>query len=134
MAYTQTRSMSPVINAPDEARSAFIIRVYQHLGLAVLAFLAIETALFVTGIAEAMFDFFFTSGGMSWLLLMGGVIAINWVASKMVAQIDNTGAQYAGLGIVAFGEALIFAPFLYLAFNSPQYGGGLVANAAIITP
>ncbi len=133
MAYAQTPTMNPVINAPDEVRSAFIVRVYQHLALAVAAFVAIEAFLFMSGIAEAMFDFFIGAGGAAWLLLMGGVIAINWFASKLTHQIDNAGAQYGGLFLIAGAEALIFAPFLYLAFNSPQYGGGLVANAVVIT-
>ncbi len=133
MAHTYTRTMTPVINQPDEVRSSFIIKVYQHLGLAVAAFIMIEILLFMSGLAESMYDFFFTGGGGRFMLLMFGVIAINFVASKLTTQIDNPGAQYGGLFLIAGAEALIFAPFLYLAFNSPQYGGGLVVNAIGIT-
>ncbi len=134
MAYTSTQNMSPVINAPDDVRSAFIVRVYQHLALAVLAFVAFETMLFMSGAAEAMYEFFFVSGGQgTWLLLMGGVMIGQWFASKLVSQLDNPAAQYGGLFAMAGLQSLIFAPFLYLAFNSPEYGGGTVWTAVAIT-
>ncbi len=133
MAYPQTRSMSPVINAPDDARSAFIVRVYQHLALAVLAFVVFESALFVTGLAEAMYDFFARSGGAAWLLMLGGVMIIQWFASQSVQKIDNPGAQYMGLFGIAAAQSIIFAPFLYYVFNSEGNGSGTVASAAAVT-
>ncbi len=134
MAYTQSANMSPVINAPDEARAAFIVKVYQHLALAVGAFVAFETLLFLSGIAEAMYEFFFVSGGnFAWLALMGGVMVGQWFAGQLVSKLDNPAAQYGGLFAIAGLQSLIFAPFLFLAFNSPTYGGGTVWTAAVIT-
>lgn len=133
MAYTAPRDMTPVINAPDEARSDFIIKVYQHVGLAIAAFVAFETILFITGVAEAMYDFFASSGGMAWLLLLGGVMIIQWFAAQSVSKIDNPAAQYGGLFGIAAAQSLIFAPFLYYVFNSEGNGAGTVAQAAVAT-
>lgn len=133
MQYTSARSMSPVINAPESTRTAFIVRVYQHLALAIAAFVALETVLFVTGTAEAMFDFFASSGGFAWLLLLGGVSIVQWFAARSISKIDDTGAQYVGLFATAGAQALIFAPFLYYVFNYTEGGSGSVASAAVVT-
>lgn len=133
MAYATQPSMTPVIHGTEEDRAAFLVRVYQHLGLAVAAFIVFETFLFMAGIAEAMYDFFARSGGVAWLLLLGGFAIVNWFTSMSVAKIDNPGAQYAGLFGTAAAEALIFAPFLYYTFNIADGGSGDVWGAAVVT-
>ena len=133
MAYPQP-SMTPVIHADEETRSRFLVRVYQHLALAVLAFMAFETFLFTTGIAEAIYDFLVRSGGVAWLLILGGFTVVSMIASRSAHQLDNPGAQYGALFAMAGAEALIFAPFLYLVFNSPRIDGTTsVVSAAVIT-
>ena len=126
-------TMSPVINGTEDDRGAFLVRVYQHLGLAVGAFIVFETILFMTGIAEAMYDFFASSGGVAWLVMLGGFAIVNWLTSMSVAKIDNQGAQYGGLFGVAAAEAAIFAPFLFGVFNSPSSGSSDVWAAAVVT-
>ncbi len=133
MAYSQAPSMSPVINAPEEDRVAFLVRVYQHLGLALAAFVVFETLLFMTGIAEGMYNFFARSGGVAWLLMLGGFAVVNWFTSMAVSKLDNPAAQYGGLFGVAAAEAAIFAPFLFYVFNVNADGGGDVWRAAIVT-
>lgn len=123
----------PVAALDAEARGAFVIRVYQHLLLAIGAFVAIETVLFSTGIAEAIHDFLFESGGSSWLLILGAFMVIQWMATSAAHNLENEGLQYAGLFGMAAGQALIFAPFLYLVFNDPSNGSTTVAAAAAIT-
>ncbi len=131
MAYAN-QTMTPVIHADEETRGAFLVRVYQHLGLAVLAFIAFESVLFVTGIAEAFYNFLTGTGGFAWLLILGGFMIVNAIASRSAHNLGNVGAQYAGLFAIAAAEAVIFAPFLYLAFNS-QGGTTTVASAAVVT-
>lgn len=130
MAYAQPTS-TPVIYADENARAAFLVRVYQHLALAVLAFVAFETVLFVTGIAEAFTDILVGSGGAAWLLILGGFMIVNMIASRSAHNLGNPAAQYGGLFAMALAEAVIFAPFLYLVFNTD--GSGTVASAAVIT-
>lgn len=132
MAYPHP-TMTPVIHADEETRSRFLVRVYQHLGLAVLAFIAIEAVLFVAGIAEGLYDFLARSGGVAWLLILGGFTIVNMIASRSAHQLGNPSAQYGALFAMAGAEALIFAPFLYYVFNATDSGSATVVSAAIIT-
>jgi FtsH-binding integral membrane protein len=132
MAYPHP-TMTPVIHADEETRSRFLVRVYQHLGLAVLAFIAMEAVLFVAGIAEGLYDFLARSGGVAWLLILGGFTIVNMIASRSAHQLGNPTAQYGALFAMAGAEALIFAPFLYYVFNATDSGSATVVSAAIIT-
>ena len=122
----------PVAESTAEERGAFVIRVYQHLLLAVLAFIGFEIVLFSTGIAEAIFDFL-VGASAAWLLILGAFMVVQWMATSAAHNLENTNLQYAGLFGLAAGEALIFAPFLYLAFNETDNGGTTVGAAAAIT-
>jgi uncharacterized protein len=123
--------VTPVAHLDESTRTAFIVRVYQHLGLALAAFIAFEVALFQLGVAERMYDFFASSGGGTWLLLLGGVAIINWFAAQAAYDIADPGRQYLGLFGVAGGQALIFAPFLYRVLALE--GSAPVVNAVWIT-
>lgn len=133
MAYATPASMTPVINATEEDRAAFLVRVYQHLGLAVGAFIVFETVLFGLGIAERLYEFFFLRGGPVWLVMLGGFAIVNWFTSMSVSKIDNPAAQYGGLFGIALAEAVIFAPFLHYVFNETADGSGDVWGAAVVT-
>lgn len=125
-------TMTPVIQADENTRAAFLVKVYQHLALAVLAFIAFEAVLFVTGIAEAFHDFLFNTGGVSWLLVLGGFTVVSMIATRSANNLGNTSAQYGGLFALAAAEAVIFAPFLYIAFNQ-EGGTATVGSAAAVT-
>lgn len=122
----------PVAQLEAEVRGEFVIKVYQHLLLAITAFVGFEAILFSTGIAEGIFDFL-TRSSAAWLLILGGFMVVQWLASTAAHNITNTNMQYAGLFGMAGGEALIFAPFLWLTFNETDNGGTTVAAAALIT-
>ena len=62
------------------------------LALAVLAFIAFETVLFVTGIAERLAVFLFEQGGVAWLLVLGGFTIVSMIASRSAHDLGNTGA------------------------------------------
>jgi len=126
------RTRTPVIHASETDRATFVGQVYTHVAGALAAFLAFEVVLFVTGIADSMRDFFFTGGGGRWMLMLGGVMVIQWFAANAAADLLNPSRQYLGLFGSAFGQALIFAPFLSYAFLQ-QSGGATVAQAAIVT-
>lgn len=122
----------PVAESTAEERGAFVIRVYQHLLLAVMAFVGFEVVLFTTGIAEAIYDFL-VGASAAWLLILGAFMVVQWMATSAAHNVENETLQYAGLFGLAAGEALIFAPFLYLAFNETDNGGTTVGAAAAIT-
>ncbi len=122
----------PAIHAPETDRATFVGLVYKHIAAAVAAFIAFETVLFVTGVAGAMEDFFFRGGGGRWMLLMGGVMVVQWFAGNAAADLLNPSRQYIGLFGSAFAQSLIFAPFLSYVFGQSG-GGATVAEAAVIT-
>lgn len=122
----------PVASLDAEERGAFVMRVYQHLLLGIAAFVMFETALFSLGLAEAMYDFL-VGASSAWLLILGAFMVIQWLATSAAHDLTNETKQYAGLFAMAGGQALIFAPFLYLVFNDPSNGGTTVAAAAAIT-
>lgn len=131
MAFTEASS-TPVYYADENTRVAFLVRVYQHLALAIAAFVVFEAALFVTGTAEAIANFLTNSGGGSWLLILGGFAIVSMIASRSAHNLGNPAAQYGGLFALALAEAVIFAPFLYFVFNADG-GTTTVTSAALVT-
>ncbi|MEO6121981.1 MAG: Bax inhibitor-1 family protein [Acidimicrobiales bacterium] len=124
-------SYIPVASRDDTTRSDFIVQVYRHLMGAVLAFVAFEALLFSTGMAERIYKLLAGTRG-AWLLILGGFMIVNWMATKAAHDVANPSRQYAGLFGLAAAEALIFAPFLYLVFNQ-QGGSSTVVSAALLT-
>jgi FtsH-binding integral membrane protein len=116
--------------ASPEARAAFIRRTYQHLAMAILAFMGLEFVIFKTGMAEAMTRTML-GGKFSWLVVLGAFMIVSWVAEKWAHASVSRGAQYLGLGLYVVAEAIIFVPLLYIAvtFSSPD----TIPIAAVIT-
>ncbi|MFV0260617.1 MAG: Bax inhibitor-1 family protein [Acidimicrobiales bacterium] len=122
----------PVSQTDENTRSAFLVKVYQHLVLAVAAFIAIEAVMFTTGAAEGLLNLLARTGGIGWLAFMGGFMVLGNLAAAKSHDLTSSRAQYLGLFGYALLEAVIFAPFLYLVFN--QDGGTTtVGMAAVIT-
>ena len=122
----------PVATLDDTARGEFIVRVYQHLLLAIAAFVLFEALLINLGVAEAMWDFI-ASNGASWLLLLGGFMIVNWMATTAAHDVLEPSRQYAGLFAIAAAQAVLFAPFLHYTFEVEPNGTTTVLAAALIT-
>ena len=131
MANTAPQYAPPVITLGEDARVTFMMKVYQHIGLAVAAFIGIEFLLFTSGLAETIYDLVFDSGG-GWLLMLGLFMVGTWMATQATTDLSNPGRQYAGLFGTAALEALIFAPFLWYVFNV-QDSASDVWSAAVVT-
>ena len=123
----------PVALLEADARGAFLVRVYQHLLGAVVAFVLFETLLFNTGAAEKLYDLTLGGNGPMWLLLLGGFMVVSWLATTAAHDLLDPPRQYLGLFGLALAEAIIFAPFLYLVFNQEGEGAVTVASAAVVT-
>src|SRR5436190_597433 len=124
-------SYVPVATRDDTTRGDFVVKVYQHLLLAIAAFIGIETLLLNTPVAKGLYDFVATSG-VAWLLILGGFMIISWLATLAAHDVLNPNRQYAGLFGLAAGEALIFAPFLYYFFYVQPNGASTVWQAAVL--
>lgn len=122
------RANSRAYGAPAvDSREKFIVRTYNHLFLAILAFAAIEIGLFMTGIAEVIAHVMM---GGSWLLVLGGFVVVSWAASHVAHRSASLPAQYAALGGFVLAEAIIFVPLLYIA---DQVAPGAIQSAALVT-
>ncbi len=122
----------PAAQAPETDRATFVAKVYQHIAAALAVFVALEAVLFITGIADALGDFFLGGGQGRWLLMLGGFMVANWFAANASADLANPSRQYLGLFATSAAQAVIFAPFLSIVFRQ-EGGGATVAQAAIIT-
>lgn len=120
----------PVAALADQDRAEFLGRVYSHLTMAVGVFIALETALFMGGMAEWLYNALAGSRA-GWLLILGGFMIVSWMATSAANDILNPQKQYLGLFAMAFAEAIIFAPFLFFVFT--VRGAGTVVSAAVIT-
>lgn len=122
--------MITVAQARPSERAVFIRKTYMHLAGAVGAFILIEFLLFQLGIAEAL-TALIVGNQYAWLAVLGGFALLGWFSRSLAAKADSTQTQYMGLGIYVVGQALIFAPILYIAavFSDPT----VIPTAAILT-
>ncbi|MEO0535426.1 MAG: Bax inhibitor-1 family protein [Cyanobacteria bacterium P01_A01_bin.123] len=122
--------MITAAKARPSERAEFIKRTYLHLAGAVGAFIVVEFLLFQLGIAALLFNFV-AGSRLGWLAILGGFALLGYLSSGMAAKADDVGTQYTGLGIYVVGEALIFAPLLYMAAAFSD--ATVIPTAAIIT-
>jgi len=118
--------LGPVSGASVEDRSDFIWKCYAHVVGGILAFAAIETYFFQSGIAERIAAPMLNN----WLLVLGAFILASWGATHVAHRVESRNAQYAAFAAFIFVEALIFAPMLYIAsLKSPD----IIDSAAGVT-
>ena len=114
--YAQFGTGTHVIDAPAETRATFIRKTYVHLMAAVYAFVALEFLFFALGLGDLSLQLLGASR-FSWLLVLGGFIAVSYVAESWARNTTSLGKQYAGLFLYVAAEAVIFLPILALARN-----------------
>lgn len=117
----------PVSDADINTRSTFLSRTYLHLVVAILLFTGIEVALFTSGLAITIAKGML---GVSWLLVLGGFVVVNWFASRVAMSAESLLAQYAALAVFVLAEAIIFVPLLAIAM---AYAPTMIASAAWVT-
>ena len=117
----------PVSAADVDTRARFITRTYGHLAGAVAAFTALEVFFFKTGAAETIAR---TMLGLPWLLVLGGVMLVSWLATSAAHRAVSPIAQYAALAAYVAVQAFIFVPLLFIA---NQAAPGVIASAAGVT-
>jgi FtsH-binding integral membrane protein len=126
---------SPIAaHASESARAAFIRRTYGHLAGAILAFVAIQFALFQSGVAEKIIEGMFRTfhGGVGLLILFGLFIGVSWLANMWAHSETSPAVQYMGLGLYVVLEAIIFLPILYIAQHFVK-DDTIIPTAAILT-
>jgi FtsH-binding integral membrane protein len=119
-----------VAQARPSERAEFIRKTYLHVAGAVGAFIVVEFLLFQLGIAEWLGNFIATSS-FGWMAMLGGFMLLGYFASSLAGKAGDVNTQYTGLGLYVLGEALIFAPVLWIA--EAYTGGQVIQSAAIVT-
>lgn len=127
MNQTYALPQTPVAGLDERRRASFISRTYNHLLVAIIAFVGLEMALFASGLAETIAR---ALTGVSWLLVLGAFMIISWFASRVAWRTQSLGAQYAALAGFVVAEALIFVPMLYMA---DARADGTIESAALVT-
>ena len=126
----QTSTWTAEMASVDE-RTKFIRNTYLHLAGALLLFAAIDF------VAIQLFDeqigklTALVTGGWTWLVFLGGVMAVGFVADKWAHSNTSRSMQYAGLGIYTLAQAVMFLPLLYIA--SHFAGPSVIPSAGIMT-
>lgn len=122
------RAINTAAEAGVDERAAFIMRTYVHLAGAIFAFVALETALFFTGIAQALVPYMLGRG--SWLMVMAAFIGVSWLADRWARNTTSLAMQYVGLGTYVLAQAVIFLPLMAIAL---QYDPNAIPTAALVT-
>lgn len=119
-----------VADAQEADRVSFIHRVYAHVGGAVALFVLLTAIMINTpSVVEPLAGIFFKN---YWIFFIAFFIA-STAAHKMAESRANPGLQYAGLGLYAFAEALLFAPLLWLLRTHMPGGDQIILQASIFT-
>lgn len=125
----------PVSRQSEDTRADFLLRVYAHIGVALAAFFAVEMVMFMSGFAETLYDLTFGSGQrFRWLLVIGGFAIVSSLATRAAHEVHDPAKQYAGLFGLAIGEAILFAPMLWLAKDyEVTDGANTIATAGVVS-
>ncbi len=100
---------------PVDVRAAFIRKTYAHLGGAILVFALIEAALMsIPDIENTVFGIL-SASPYSWLMVLGGFMAVSWIADKWAMSDTSAGMQYLGLSVYVIAQAIIMLPLLLMA-------------------
>lgn len=116
--------------ASADARALFIRRTYGHLAGAILAFVAVETALVnIPGIGQVIDGMFGSMVGL--LIVVGLFMGASYIANVWAQSDTSVGMQYLGLSLYVAVEAVIFLPIIYFAaFRIEQ---SVIPTAGILT-
>ena len=105
---------SVAIDAPVDARRAFIRQTYIHLAAAIYAFVALEWLFFSLGWETRALELIGNTP-MAWLVVLVGFFVVSAVANRWAQSDTSPAMQYAGLFLYVAAESLIFLPLLALA-------------------
>jgi uncharacterized protein len=118
---------TPVSEISSEARAGFISKTYGHVAGAILLFTLIEVWLFKSGRIVPLSQFILS---FNWLLIVGALMLVGWLATRAAHQVQSKPLQYAALAGFVIAQAVIFAPLLLVASTMKP---GIIDDAATIT-
>lgn len=126
--WAQAAAPTTAAEAGVEARAAFITKTYVHLAGAIFAFVALEAALFVSGIAARLVPYMM--GRLQWGIVLLAFIGVSWIADRWARNATSLPMQYMGLGLYVVAEAVIFLPLMAIALH---YAPDAIPTAGLVT-
>lgn len=106
-----------VANAKPETRVEFLHKTYQHLALAIAAFVGLEALLLnIEPLWQGSLQLF-AGSGWTWLIVLLGFGLVSRVAHQWASNAVEPSKAYAGLALYIVAEALIFLPLLSVAYH-----------------
>jgi len=122
-----------VIDAPVDARVAFIRKTYFHLAVAVAAFAALLAALLmIPAVGEIASTAL--AGRWSWLIVMGAFMGASYLAQYWAQNATSKPLQYAGLALYVVAQAVVFVPIMLAAkYLEQTTQTSIVGPAGLIT-
>lgn len=118
-------------DALPEQRARFIRKTYLLLAAAILAFVVVETFLFMSGAAYAILSVLTLGGSMGWLVVLAAFMGISYLANRWAVSDSSSAMQYLGLGIFVLAEAVIFVPMIFIAATYSD--ASVIPKAGIVT-
>ncbi len=123
---------SSAANALPAERAQFIRKTYMLLAAAILAFVALEAFLWISGAAVAVLSVLSLGGSMGWLAVLAAFMGISYLANRWAMSDSSNLTQIMGLGIYVVAEAIIFVPLIgYAMIASGDLS--VLAKAGIVT-
>ena len=129
--YTNPDVVSTVSDSPEAVRAEFIRKTYGHLAGAIALFITLEWFFISLGWGKHALTVLETSR-YSWLIVLGGFMAVSWLAERWATNGSSKTMQYAGLGLYTAAEAVIFLPMITLAVSMTG-DASLLIQAGLIT-
>jgi len=126
--YLATNFLSAAQAGVDE-RAAFITKTYLHLAGAIGAFVLLEAVLLNLPITEGLVHSILGTQ-YGWLMMLGGFMAVSWVANGWAQSTTSLSTQYLGLSLYVVAQSILMVPLLYLA---QRFHSGIIATAGVTT-
>jgi FtsH-binding integral membrane protein len=131
---TRQGAYAPIVaQASASERARFIVKTYLHLFGAIAVFAALLVTWFATPVAGALMRVMM-AGRFAWLLFLGAFVGVSYVADRWALSSTSRGLQYAGLGLYALFESVLFVPLIALALMIAREDNvSILPRAAAIT-
>src|SRR6266545_911614 len=99
-------------------RVAFLRRVYGHLAVAIVAFIAVSYVFQQSSFADSFTRWAF-GARWNWLIVLGAFMVVGVITERMARSDTSVGMQYLGLALGVVAEGVIITPLIF---------GGLTAT------
>ncbi len=129
MSYQQTDEQVVVRGGLGD-RAKFITKTYNHLLVAIFAFVLISVGLYESGTSAEIYNFFRGLGTFGLISMVILFVGTGWVASRFAHTVESKAVQYINLVIFTTLYAVFFSPLLLVAAVKAP---GVIQSAAVVT-